>query len=279
MEKKLKLGYVKAVDAKKGIVDAYISTFDWDRMDERFIKGAWDLEQFKKNPVVLWSHDMSIPPIGKNVEMIEDDHGLLARTQFDKEGALAQQVLGLYARGFLNAFSVGFIRKNYVIEQMSEEKKGLSITDAELYEYSGVSVPAQPGALVSREVAELAIKTIGKEAIHALTANEGSEQFFLVPTPGKPDDLSLTIKKMIELAKVAKGSNLPQAKRSLILTAVSVFNEVLAESPRELSTEELKALQSGLTDFANVTAIAHPDVAVSIQKLISQVGKAVTGKE
>ena len=275
-EKKLKLGYVKKIDSKKKTIDAYVSTFEWDRMDERFVRGAWDLDQFKRNPVVLWSHDMSTPPIGRNIEMIEDEKGLLARTEFDSEGELSSQVFSLFERGFLNAFSVGFIRKNYVVEQMNENRKGLAITDAELYEYSAVSVPANPGAIVSREVAELAIKTLGNDAIKSLKSDK--EEYFMVPEQGKTDDLSGVLKRIVELAKTIKGTDLNESKRSLILTTMDVFKELIGDSQEQLNIKELTTLQNGLKEFASVLSIVHPEVAPNIIKLISQVDKALIGK-
>ena len=116
MDKKIKASYVKSIDAEKKTIQAYVSTYEWDRTEERFIRGAWDLENFKKNPVVLWGHNMHEVPIGKNIELLEDDKGLLATTQFDDKSEKAMAIFSLYERGFLNAFSVGFIRKNLVME-------------------------------------------------------------------------------------------------------------------------------------------------------------------
>jgi len=177
---------VKAIDSEKKTVDAHVATFEWDRMDERFAKGSFQLDNFKNNPVVLWAHNQSLPPIGRSIHMEEDDKGLLATTQFDEKSEFAMQIFGLFERKFLNAFSVGFIPKEFIVEPMDgdEERKGLVWTNAELLEYSAVSVPANPGAVVSREIAELAQRALGKNSV-AMVKAFGRDSFISMPADGK----------------------------------------------------------------------------------------------
>ncbi len=39
------------------------STFDEDRDEERIDPAGWMLDNYRKNPVVLWSHDSRIPAV------------------------------------------------------------------------------------------------------------------------------------------------------------------------------------------------------------------------
>ena len=39
------------------------STSDIDRDDEVIEVTGWDLKNFKKNPVIMWAHNYSNPPI------------------------------------------------------------------------------------------------------------------------------------------------------------------------------------------------------------------------
>ena len=109
MDKKFRPVYIKQIDTDKLTISAYVSTYQWDRMNERFEKGAWKLDNFRANPVVLWAHNSFETPIAKAIEIFEDDIGLLAIMQFDPKGEKAMEVFSLYQRGFLNTFSVGFI--------------------------------------------------------------------------------------------------------------------------------------------------------------------------
>lgn len=316
MDKFTKRSFVKSIDPETKTISGYISTFSWDRDMERFVKGAWDLSAYLKNPVVLWSHDLSQPPIGRNIALEEDEFGLLATTEFDSKSDFAMQILSLFERKFLNAFSVGFLRKNYVLEDAGNGTKGLAITEAELYEYSPVSVPANPGAIVGREIAELAMKALGSNSIEALKTKTMGEQFLVVPedaqkgpeepeTPPTPDpekpietpagqenepetapqtteqapeNLEPALKQVIELARMAKGNPVSEKQRVLLTTAIGVFNEIVEDHKEDLSNAELSEIKRVLIEFAGVTAQIYPDAANIITKTISQIEKAVTGK-
>jgi len=269
--------FTKSVDMEKKTISGYVSNYGWDRDSERFIKGAWDTSQYMKNPVVLWAHNHSLPPIGRNVDLIEDDNGLLAVTEFDSKGDLAMQVLSLFDRGFLNAFSVGFIRKGYQLEDMGDGKKGVAITDAELYEYSAVSVPANPGALVSRDIAELAIKAIGPNSIECISTKSMGDQYLVAPIAIEDDnnDLEPVLKHVIDLAKIAKGNDLNEKKRGLITTAVSVFNDLLTERKEDISDDDMEKMKSVLSEFAGVISSIYPQASTVINKTILQIEKAL----
>lgn len=286
-----KLSFAKSIDADKKLISGYVSTFDYDRDQERFVKGAWDFSHFLKNPVVLWAHDSSQPPIAKNVDLKEDEFGVFGISEFNPKSERSMEIFSLFENKFLNAFSVGFLRKDYQVVDIGGGQQGLDITKAELYEYSAVTVPANAGALVSREVATLAIKTLGENVIEVIRSKSLGEQFLVLPAsdPKEPEavptldspaqDLEPVLKNLLELAKVAKGSPLSETKRGLMVTAMSVFNELLSEVPAELSIEDLKRLKDALCEFASIVGEQYPQAAPSIQKTISQIEKAVTGRQ
>src|SRR5215467_14177439 len=87
-----------------GVVDR-----DMDCIDVR----GWKLENFKKNPVVLWSHRADELPIGKVVDIGRDDRRLRADVKFLPGGYggasdLADTIYRMSADGYLSATSVGF---------------------------------------------------------------------------------------------------------------------------------------------------------------------------
>jgi HK97 family phage prohead protease len=268
-------------------------------MEERFSKGAWNLKNYLANPVVLWGHRNDQPPIGRNIALEEDEKGLYAVTEFNKDDATAMQVFGLFQGRFLNAFSVGFIPKAFMMEPMvNSERKGVVFTEAELYEYSAVSVPANPGALVTREVAEQVMKTLGPRYIEMVATKSLGEQFLVVPKelaekeegPGEENDeepsaeditphLEASLKGIITLANAAKGSKLPEQTRSLILTASTVFNEVLTESKEQISEEDMKLLKDATENFASVVKNIHPGAAELVTKSISKIEIALRGRK
>jgi HK97 family phage prohead protease len=298
-----KLAYAKSVDGEKFTISGYASTYQWDRDGEKFVRGAWDLNEYKKNPVVLWAHNPAELPIGKAIAIEEDDYGLKVTVEFNQADEKSMSVFELIRNGFLNAFSVGFIRRDYRMEDTGDGSgmKGLAITKAELYEFSVVSVPANPGALISRDVAELAMKTLGTGAVEVISTKGLDTQFVVLPlstpdqyrpavpetkgflppaaAPAAPtiEDFEPSLKRVIELAKIAKGKPVDETKRSLLLTASQVFQEMLEAKSADLTGEDLDQLKGVLGDFANVVKRINPAAAEAVTKTISQIEKALTG--
>ena len=137
---------IKGIDEKEKTITAYVSTDARDRMDESVSPDGVDLSRYRKNPVVLWAHDYSTPPIGKSVWIKKDGNGLISKMQF-ADTPFAQEIFSLYKGGFMKAFSIGFIPKE--TEQGDGEKKPRwTYKKSELLEYSAVPVPANPEALM-----------------------------------------------------------------------------------------------------------------------------------
>ena len=125
------------------------------------VKG-WDLDHFRKNPVILWGHDPHGLPIGKATDIRQIVHGDNKRLEGDIEFAgleqmhdLAESVYLLARDGFINATSVGFMPKKY--RELDEDEKkelglhpvyGAECIEQELYEVSVVTVPADTGCLI-----------------------------------------------------------------------------------------------------------------------------------
>lgn len=281
MEHKQKLAYAKSVDAEKKLVTAYVSTYEWDRTLEKFSPGAWDLTNYKKNPIVLWGHDGSNPPIGRAVDIKEDENGLVAITEFDTATERGAEIFGLYERGFLNAFSVGFIPKNHLVEQVPDQNtKGIVWTEAELLEYSAVSIPANPGAIIGREIAELAIKCLGEGSITKGVGAEGTT--FLVnafneQVRGPVEKLENSLEQIITLARIVKGQPLDKSKLSLIGTATALLNEIITEHD-EVSPEEIAKLHNVIKELASVVGSINPMSEAIVKRTIANVSKALYQK-
>ena len=61
---------------------------------------SWLLDNYNKNPVVLWGHDHSIPAVGKTLSIGVNNDGMLeAVIQFAVEhSALAKGIMGIIQR-------------------------------------------------------------------------------------------------------------------------------------------------------------------------------------
>ena len=126
-------------------IKGYASTNDTDRAGDVIDKEAWEkggLDNFSNNPIILFNHDYN-RPIGRATGLETDDRGLKLTANISKS---AGDVTNLVKEGILRAFSVGFRVKD---ADYIEETDGLKISDAELFEISVVSVPANQAATFS----------------------------------------------------------------------------------------------------------------------------------
>jgi HK97 family phage prohead protease len=142
------------VDKKERSVVSYISTIAKDRDGEQLLPGGVTLDNYRKNPVVLYGHDYHSIPIGKNIWITEDEKGLKAKTVFAKS-EFADQIYRAYTEDIegtgplLKAWSVGFIPKKWEEpkEKDGEDAPRRIYTEWELLEYSAVPIPSCPEAL------------------------------------------------------------------------------------------------------------------------------------
>ena len=121
-----------------------------DRMNDTIAASGWDLTDFLANPVALWAHDSSAPPIGgaRNVG-VEGDR-LLGDIEFapPETYAFADTIYRLVLGKFLRAVSVGFLPSRYAfVENDPERGFGIDFLEQSLLEISVCPVPANPNAL------------------------------------------------------------------------------------------------------------------------------------
>jgi HK97 family phage prohead protease len=140
-------------EVKSGLPDSrsmkfIISTDSIDRDGDSVSAKGWDLSNYLKSPVVLWSHDYSTPPIAKATQVEQTANGLAATAEFPQKGVypLADTVYELLKGGFLSATSVGF--RPLEVEKATDREKGMNFSKQELLEFSIVPVPANPEALI-----------------------------------------------------------------------------------------------------------------------------------
>lgn len=137
--------YLKATGSlsEKGTMTAVASDESLDRHGETISINGWDYGSYKSNPVLQWAHDYSIPPIGRanglRIEERNNKKQLVFEPEFHEETELSKQIKTLFEKGYLKAFSVGFIPK---------DMEDNNIKEAELLEISAVPVPSNPNALV-----------------------------------------------------------------------------------------------------------------------------------
>lgn len=138
----------KSVDMQKDSFHWIMSTFDTDRDFEKIDPSGWNLKNYLSNPVILWSHDYSIPAIGyaenlKADTVLEGDIRFNDR-EYDEFGwSIGQRVKA----GALRCGSVGFRIDEVEFVEGQKRECDLIYRKQELLEFSICCVPANPFAL------------------------------------------------------------------------------------------------------------------------------------
>lgn len=126
------------------------------------VNSNWKLGHFRRNPLVLWSHKASDPPIGKALQAAVVDEKLLVEVMWDEKSDKGAEVARQYREGFLSASSAGFMsdksyRANlpkdhrfYVKTDEYAWRAGIFHDNPVLLEASAVTIPMLQTALAVR---------------------------------------------------------------------------------------------------------------------------------
>lgn len=174
------LRYAKAVhsevvdvDEKERTVKAVITTDRVDSDMEVVVTSGLNFDRLRKNPVVLFNHNASAPPIGKSLWQKVKNHEVLALTRF-AETDFAEEIFQLFKGGFLRAWSIGMdpgtVKVRNVEEKDVRKRRDHAgarrfLDEADVVEYSAVTVPANEDALnraFSKGLIKHAVKYITK---------------------------------------------------------------------------------------------------------------------
>ena len=161
--------------------DGYASTFgNVDFGDDAIMKGAFMASLAKNSSVpVLWQHQMS-EPVGKSIQLNEDEKGLYIKAILPKSDTLVSgRIIPQMKVGSIREMSIGFFTRD------SEMEKGIRlIKEIELYEVSLVTKAMNPQALVSgfksmesiRDI-EQSLKQMGLSSTEAKTLISKVKEF------------------------------------------------------------------------------------------------------
>jgi len=139
------LSTFKSVDENEMRVTGVIGSDDSiDRHGDKINPKGWDLENFKKNPVVMLNHDYSQFPIGKAINVKRKKNALVFDIQFSKTLPIAKEAFNLVKEGIMKAWSVGFL-----VKEWAKAGGDYTIDKMELLELSLVGIPANPNALLN----------------------------------------------------------------------------------------------------------------------------------
>jgi HK97 family phage prohead protease len=140
--------------SEEGVFSGYASIYDEiDSQNDCIREGAFqtaieNAEKNGKHPKMLWQHNPS-QPIGKWLEIKEDDRGLFVKGQIFLDIQKGFEAYKLIKEGVIDGLSIGFR-----IKQASRRKNHRIIEDVDLLEISLVTFPANALATI-QEVKEV----------------------------------------------------------------------------------------------------------------------------
>lgn len=172
---------VKAETGEDGTTIVTASTPDVDRFGD-VVAPSWDLDHYKSNPIIVFSHDYGKPPIGKALTVAMDGTALIARIQWDTadDNELGKTISRQFKEGYLSSVSVGFAPGDSVQRSTLDDdhpwhgKSGMVYgmnAPNQLLEISACCIPANPNATAIRSAPTP--ETIRDTLIKLLTTDDG----------------------------------------------------------------------------------------------------------
>ena len=132
---------------EEGVIEGYAAFFNnVDSYGDIILPGAFEesIKKAKKNKYkdvkIFWNHNWNGVPIGKPVEMFEDDQGLYIKGQLNKT-SMAQDVKEALKDGSVSKMSIGFITVDSQMKTIEGESRRL-LKKLDLFEFSPVNFPA-----------------------------------------------------------------------------------------------------------------------------------------
>lgn len=156
---------VKKLKDDSMYIEGYANMATLDRVKEIINPKAWKLDSFNKAGVILFNHDQH-KPIGKPVKIEVRNDGLYIKARISgSNDPEITKIRDLIEEGILNQFSVGFKTK----DSKRLNDGSTEITDAELFEVSVVSVPANADSLFKMSSKYLKNETFNQTITEYLT--------------------------------------------------------------------------------------------------------------
>ena len=264
----------KATSASEGIMTFYASVFgNVDSYGDIMQRGAFAkaIDAWKTNgkyPKVVWNHNWD-EPLGKVIDMLEDEYGLKVTVEFNMDVARAKEIWSLYKQGALTDFSFGY---SVTADEYDNEGHRL-IKEVRLYEVSPVLIGANNATHVVAMKTETnpgdAPPEPGAEGTTPPLPPEGAQT---TPPEGNPEG---------EGAEAGQGTGEPD--KATDEPTEEKAGRMLSAKNKELVTTaltSLKAVQDATTGFGdlikaleallNATESSEPDKGKDGHEMVDQ---------
>jgi uncharacterized protein len=242
---------------------------------------AWNLDNYRANPVVLWAHDYAgtRPPIGRAVDVFVDGDRLMADIEFDQSDEFARGVEKKYRNGFLHSVSVGW--DTQAMEPGEERNARGRVTRADLLDISAVPVPGDPNALIARQARALAaivaetetVPTTEPDPMPAGWSEAAAEmaRLFHDTAQGRGEDFADRY-RTVARAYDTLGKTAPEALEPAAIVALGVdgIRELFLEGEPEMHPDQFGRRDGAVLSRQNLDDLRAAIAA--IQRVIEQGG-------
>lgn len=134
----LNINFEKKQIDDSGIFSGYASNFgNIDSHNDIIMPGAFSNVKDINNINLLWQHDKK-KPIGKIIEITEDDSGLFVTAKLFTNSPYGSKAYKMLKKGILNGLSIGY----RVMDSVRNAAQVRIIKDIDLYEISLVHFPS-----------------------------------------------------------------------------------------------------------------------------------------
>lgn len=249
-------------DSSAGVfIEGFANKATVDRGAEMIATDAWELDNYKRNPIILFNHGKDAlggTPVGKATDIRQTDQGLYLKVKMSNSQSPAiKMVRDLVEERILKAFSVGFNPKeaaNIDVEGKSVRK----ITKAELFEVSIVGVPMNQDSLFELSEKSLTTKSftqLKREILLARKAEAAERvEVLLATSPSRRDVIAAVAKSqkidVEELLDMLSGEKeLPREVELAFPAAIKVADL------KQTLEEALSALADGADEAAVATEL------------------------
>lgn len=265
---------IAVTDRRKDGGRIVITTGNPDREHDRVFPQGAKLENYLKNPVVLWGHDYfsAASLIGKTKTIEVTETGIVA--DFDLRPAANEAdpqniVLLLWEQEFVRTSSIGF----QPIAMMPNDMGGMDFTGWELLEFSLCSVPMNPEAL------RLAAKSYPK----AFEAYQKAGRVLSASNEKKLTGARDAISEVLDQLSTEEsddGKSFQRRSKSLDVSGASAWVRRM-EAVSDLGTQQLYAVfrQYMIDVPKDATTLRCDDEGNIIEVPDPNAGKSVTRKE
>jgi HK97 family phage prohead protease len=222
-------------------------------MGDTISAAGWDISDFMRNPVALWAHDSSAPPIGRASNVRVEGGRLMGDIEFASASVyeFADTIYRLALGKFINAVSVGFLPIRYqFVDNDPDRGFGIDFLEQTLLEISVCPVPANPNALAEARAKGIDTTSVARwaagamrrgstallsgaqlKSLHASASGPWAQRSGIrAPGLARPETTADRVARAAGWAERLKGSTLPvhQHQPPLALTP----HEQLAEDDR-----------------------------------------------